>query len=71
MKKKRYRLLRIPVELEICRPAGWLLLPYYAAWIYLTGFRVVAVTPMLGGSPVGKIRMVTVPKLTLKRADAP
>lgn len=71
MKAKRISIIRPEAEFEISSFWGWLLLPYGVLRVLWIGFRLFSFPMLIGRRKVGKFRILTIPKLTVKRADAP
>ena len=70
MKKQSLSVIRPDVEFEIDGFWGWLLLPYYVLRVLWIGFRLFTFHMLIGRRKVGKLRILSVPKITVKRADA-
>lgn len=70
MKAKTFRVIRPEAEITVSSFVGWLLLPCFLARVYFRCIRLFVV-PLYGGSKeCGKLRILSIPKLTVKRADA-
>lgn len=70
MKAKTFRVIRPEAEITVSSFVGWLRLPCFLARVYFRCIRLFAF-PLYGGSmKCGKLRILSIPKLIIKRADA-
>ena len=70
MKAKSFSVIRPEVEFEINGFLGWLLLPYGLIRVLRIGLGLVTFPALIGTQKVGKFRVLSIPKITVKRADA-
>lgn len=71
MKGKKISIIRPEVELEINSVFGWLLLPFFVLRVLGIGIRLFTFPVLIGKLECGKYRVLSIPKMTVKRADAP
>ncbi len=71
MKPKRFSVIRPHAEIEVSGSAGWLRLPFVLARVYGRCTRLFTFKLLAGSMKCGKMRILTIPHLTIKRADAP
>lgn len=65
---KLKKIIRPEMELEVCSPAGWLLIPFYALLVYAKGLRVMKINYTVnlvkhGAQPCGTHKFFCVPKI--------
>lgn len=74
MKPRRFSVIRPQVEIEVStsvRWTDWLRFPFAIARVYGVGIRLFTFNLLAGNMKLGKMRVLTIPHLTIKRADAP
>jgi len=70
MKAKRFSVIRPEAVLEVSGFRGWLLLPFFLLRIHSRCIRLFTFNLFGGERKSGKLRILAIPKLTIKRADA-
>lgn len=74
MKPRRFSVIRPHVEIEVSASAhwtDWLRFPFAIARAYGVCTRLFTFELLAGNMKCGKMRVLTIPHLTIKRADAP
>ena len=70
MKVKRFRVIRPEGVIEVHGLRGWLFAPFYFLRIHARCIRVFRFPLLAGEHKAGTLRILSIPKLTIKRADA-
>lgn len=64
-KMKKLRTIRPEFELCVNKPFGWLLIPFYALYVYAKAFRLFKANLICGKWKVATCYMLSIPKLKL------
>lgn len=70
MKAKHFRVIRPEGVIGVRGLRGWMHLPFCLLRIYAKCIRLFSFPVYGAGKPFGTLRILSIPKLTIKRADA-